>query len=87
MIYYTESIQDKNATVTLTPPSNVERAYAMKASTASFVVRPSNNAPAIYYEQNTYDNAKLFETIIKYGVFVALGIAFLGTCLGKLVAL
>lgn len=48
-IIYTASIQRNQATVQVTPPSDVDHAYAMRVSSTLFVVQPDNNQPAIFY--------------------------------------
>lgn len=85
-IIYGVSIQNVSASIQLTPPTNLNNSFALKASSTSFTVDPQN-AEAYYYPTEIYDSAGiiyyLFMGVLGLGMLTLL----LGLCSWQLIGL
>ena len=68
---YIQDIQKASASLTIAAPPALENTFDMKASSASFVVNPTN-AEAYYYPEDTYSSATTMQFVLKVCLIGAL---------------
>jgi cysteine-rich repeat protein len=54
-IAYTSTVQGVVASVVFNPPSDSNSTFAMQSSEVQFAIEPTNNEPANYYDNTTYE--------------------------------
>ena len=75
-VSYTETIQNKNVTLELSPPIIFNNTFAMKISSTKFVVTP-NNMNAFFYDKEVYVQTNALNVILLVCTGVALIVCLL----------
>lgn len=81
---YNITVQGTNGSITLNPSWN-SQFFAMPNTVINITIDPTNNLPALYYNESVYENVKHMEKTYQAAVYSSYGILVLGMLCDKVI--
>jgi hypothetical protein len=81
---FNETLQGMMGTFTINPNWN-SKFYATPSTIINITIDPSNNLPAVVYEDNTYGDYETMEVVYNSAVYASYGLMFLGMFCDKVI--
>lgn len=82
---YNQTIQNENITLFFTPPADNPQFASTPTSSLSFIVDPNNNLAAVYYSDDVYNSAELYEKLSTVVMYLSLMVFVMGVAIGKFI--
>lgn len=83
---YNQTVQGFRGSVTINPNWN-SQFFAMPNTTINITIDPTNNLPAIYYNESTYEDVKNLDKTYQAAVYSSYGLLFLGMFCDKVIGI
>jgi hypothetical protein len=84
---YTETVQGKTFSVSLSPPGNTSSLFALPPSQVQLTVETTNNEAAVFYDEETYKAKNSADASMQAVQGLALGSLGIGTIITKTLSL
>lgn len=81
---FSSTLQGQAGTFTLNPTLS-SKFYASAPTTINFTINPTNNLPAVYYEDTTFNDVKRMDQAFKASVYASYGIFAMGLLTDKVI--
>ena len=81
---FNSTLQDQAGSITINPSMN-SKFFASSPTTIAFTMVPTNNLPAVYYQNETYQEVKKMDYAFKGSVYASYGVLTIGLFVDKVV--